>query len=93
MKLSVGMITLLMKIKGKEMPKFRVGVREVHLAYYEVEADSPSQALEKVSEGECEDLEEIEYSDTLNQETWLVENLETKEVSKNKYGEMLRDWS
>jgi len=53
------------------MPNFIVRVREVHVSYRKVTADSPEEALHDGGGGE-----EIlcEYSHTLPQDTWDVED-------------------
>jgi hypothetical protein len=52
-----------------------VGVREVHVRFYEVQADDPEQAKDLVNERapEAVDLEFDEYSHELRPDTWSVE--------------------
>ncbi len=52
--------------------KYTVAVREVHIAYYEVEARSPEEAKEKASEyGTSETA--LEFSHVMDSDTWTVE--------------------
>ena len=57
--------------------KYIVEVREVHIQPYEVEADSPEQAIQNVKDGEEDKIAMIEsgfeYSHTLDSEFWTVE--------------------
>lgn len=55
------------------MSKYKVEVKEVHIQTYEVTANSPEEAKEKVYENE-EYLNDGEfvYSHTLEPETWYV---------------------
>jgi hypothetical protein len=55
------------------MPRYRVYVREVHIQPYVVEASSPLEAIENCFEGDLEDG--LEYSHTLEQETFTVDRL------------------
>jgi PP-loop superfamily ATP-utilizing enzyme len=55
------------------MPKYTVRVREVHVAYHEIEADNPETAMNKVQGGDGE-LVNTEYSHTLDSDTWDVED-------------------
>ena len=55
--------------------KYRVGVREVHLRWYSVEAGNEDEARELVHQRR-EDVEDIgfeEFSHELGRETWSVE--------------------
>lgn len=54
---------------------YYVHIREVHVSTREVEADSPEEALEKVKDGDGEETM-CEYSHTLDDETWTVEDAE-----------------
>lgn len=54
--------------------KFTVLVREVHVSHREVEADSEAEALEKVAGGEGDETF-LEYSHTLDTNTWQVEGV------------------
>lgn len=56
------------------MPKYRVGVREVHIAYYEVEAEDAAHAKEKVYVGDedASDIDELEYVERMDSSTWDV---------------------
>lgn len=56
------------------MTKFIVYVREVHVQAVEVFADSPEAAKKAVQDGEGETLDDcLEYSHTLEPDTWTVE--------------------
>ncbi len=57
------------------MPKFHVGVREVHVSTREVEATSPEEALEKAGEIDLSHEIMCEYSHTLDKEHWSVEEI------------------
>lgn len=54
------------------MPKFNVLIREVHVSHREVEAETEAEAMKL-----AEDAEEhfLEYSHTLDRETWTVEKI------------------
>lgn len=60
------------------MAKFIVGIREVHVSYREVEAESPEAAVEEAG-GATEVM--IEYSHTLDPELWSVEAVADDEKS------------
>lgn len=55
------------------MAKFTVARREVHICFVEIEADNPMEAIEKVSKGRGEALEDMEYSHDLDPDTWTVD--------------------
>ena len=55
------------------MPKFTVLVREVHVSHREVEAENAHEAIGLVREDEGEEIF-LEYSDTLNPDTWRVDD-------------------
>ncbi len=56
------------------MPKYIVCVREVHIQMVEVEADSEESAKKAVQDGGGDFLDNaLEYSHTLDPETWTVE--------------------
>jgi len=56
------------------MRKFIVHVREVHIQDFTVIAKSQKKAIEFVSEGRGDIVENsLEYSHTLDPETWSVE--------------------
>lgn len=55
------------------MPKYLVGRREVHVAYVEVEAADPNEAVSLVADGAGEETDFFEYSHTLDPDTWSVE--------------------
>jgi len=62
--------------------KYRVLVREVHVQHTIVEADSEEEAIKKVAEGEeTVDVRELEYSHTLDKETWTAEKEPEEETS------------
>mgnify|MGYP001546803263 CR=1 FL=1 len=54
--------------------KFYVGIREVHVSTRMVEAETAEEAMALIVDG-VEDGEEVmcEYSDTMNPDTWTVE--------------------
>ena len=60
--------------------KYAVDVREVHTREYHVDADSPSDAAEKVYQwlwggmegGEVQETGDAEHVETLDQDTWTV---------------------
>lgn len=52
--------------------KYIVQVREVHISHREVEANSPEEAKELVSNGDDTEVY-LEYSHTLGSDTWTVE--------------------
>lgn len=56
---------------------YTVLVREVHVAHVTVTATSPQEAAEKVIDGEG-DYVSLEYSHTLDPDTWSVEDKEGK---------------
>ena len=57
------------------MPKYLVGRREVHVAYCEVDAETPDEARYKVAQltDDVVETDFFEYSHTLDPETWSVE--------------------
>ena len=58
------------------MPKvYYVQVREVHVSTREIVADSPEDALEKVKDGEGDEIT-CEYSHTLDDDTWSIDDAE-----------------
>lgn len=59
------------------MPKYHVGIREVHVVTVSVEAKSEEEALKKAGSILEEGLDEIdqEYSHTLDPDTWSVERV------------------
>ena len=61
------------------MAKYTVLVREVHISHMEVEADSPEEAIEKVKEGEGDEAT-CEYSHTLDDDTWSVDDADGNTV-------------
>lgn len=59
--------------------KYTVTVKEIHDSYVEVEADSPEQALEKVKNGEGDEVC-LEYNSTLDQfDIWNVHENDVQE--------------
>jgi hypothetical protein len=53
---------------------FLVSVREVHVQQFRVEAETENEALIKVSSGDGECLDNaLEYSHSLDTDTWTVE--------------------
>lgn len=57
------------------MPKFNVLIREVHVSHREVEAPTKEEAMKVASDAEEHFLE---YSHTLDQDTWTVERKDPK---------------
>jgi hypothetical protein len=57
------------------MPKYQVGIREVHVSTVEVEANSEEEALEIAAEGESEEVM-LEYSHTLSRGHFSIERVE-----------------
>lgn len=55
------------------MPKYVVRAREVHIAYYEINAESPEAAVQAVV-NDAGELVNTEYSHTLNRDSWDVED-------------------
>ena len=65
------------------MPKYIVVVKEVWNQPVEVEADSPTEAKQKILDGEGYVVEDwFEYSFCLGPETWTVE--ETRDITTGK---------
>lgn len=60
------------------MPRYHMGVREIHVVTVEVEAANKEEALEKAGRRLEKGVDEIdrEYSDTLDPDTWTVEEVE-----------------
>jgi hypothetical protein len=54
---------------------FIVGVREIHVRHFSVQAENEEQAKDLVAQRDdsVTDMEFIEYSNELNRETWSVE--------------------
>lgn len=63
------------------MPKYTVLVREIHVSHMEIEADDPEQALEKVFQGEGQEIF-LEYYDTMDSSYWTVEDEKGTTVSR-----------
>lgn len=57
------------------MPKFNVMVREVHVSHRHVNAEGKEEAIEKVANCDENDEVYLEYSHTLDSETWTVEEV------------------
>ena len=58
------------------MKKYCIGVREVWIQLVTIEAESEVEAIDAIAGGDGEQAEEgIEYSHTLDPETWTVEKL------------------
>jgi hypothetical protein len=60
--------------QGEEaMETFIVFVREVHIQPVTIEADTPEDAIQRVADGQGHaDYDMLEYSHTLDPETWTV---------------------
>jgi len=63
--------------------KFEVGVKEIHFAYFVVNAGSKEEAVKKLNDGLCEEDESkgimltgFEYNHTLDPDEWTVNELE-----------------
>jgi len=54
------------------MKTYLVGVREVHVSYREVRANTSAEAFDMVRNGEGDEIF-MDYSHTLDPETWTVE--------------------
>lgn len=63
------------KTVHRDNMKYDVQVREVHVQHMIVEAGSPEEAVKKVRDGDG-DQADIEYSHTLEPDTWTVESLD-----------------
>ena len=63
--------------------KYLVGVREVHVRFYSVQADSEENAKELVSKQDPSVVDEefLEYSHELDRDTWSVEEIPHKQPS------------
>ena len=67
------------------MPEYIVNVREVHIQPYAVTADSPEEAMQIVEDGGGEiDEAGFEYSRTLGQDEWSVEEVKKKPRANTK---------
>jgi len=54
--------------------KYIVTIREVWKQGVEIEATNPEEAIERVLDGEGDQIESLlEYSHTLDSETWTIE--------------------
>jgi len=75
------------------MPKYQVLVPEVHYCKVEVDADSPSEAIRKVNDGDGEYLDNTtEYSHTLDTLERTVINVSTgEEVVTTPYADWAAD--
>ena len=56
------------------MPKYRIGVREVHVATYEIKAKDQDEAL-YVLDSCLGDEISLEYSHSLDPDTWDIEEI------------------
>jgi len=57
--------------------------REVHVSHIPITADSKEQAIQKVADGEGEEIF-LEYSHTLAVDTWTVEDLSEEKKDGNE---------
>lgn len=58
------------------MPRYVVGVREVHVQPIVIEAPSKHRALDLVEDGQGEPIDDaLEYSHTLPRQNWTVEEI------------------
>jgi hypothetical protein len=64
---------------------YMVGAREVHVRFYSVKASSEEEAKDLVNRRapEVTDLEELEYSHEMAQDTWSVEEIPDKDHSED----------
>ena len=59
------------------MPKYHVGIREVHVSTVVVTAADEEEALKKAGEGNFDfDQIDLEYSHSLDPDVWSVEKVE-----------------
>lgn len=63
------------RLDGKEKMLFNVGIREVHVTTFEIEAESPEAAMEIAKQRKGREVMS-EYSHTLDPETWTVEKID-----------------
>lgn len=68
------------------MEKFFVEMREVHVQTVSVTAETPMEAIKKVEEGEG-DYVTMEYSHTMDSESWSVTNEKGETVLDQYQGE------
>lgn len=61
------------------MPKYTVLVREVHVSHMEIEAENPEDAVDKVYNGDGNEVL-CEYSHTLDSNEWTVDDASGKTV-------------
>jgi len=61
------------------MPKYTVLRREVHISHQEIEADSVEDAINRVVDGEGDEVY-FEYSHTLDSDIWSVEDANGKRL-------------
>jgi len=62
------------------MKRYRVSIREVHVSHRLIDANSPQDAIKRV--GDEGEEEFCEYSHTLPENTWTVEEAELSEPRK-----------
>jgi hypothetical protein len=60
---------------GKTMKKFVVSVEEVHIQLVVIEANDEDDASEKVREGDGDYIGDGEYTHTINETGWKVEEI------------------
>lgn len=55
--------------------KYNVNIREIHVSIVEVEAKNPADAIEKAKAAIEDGVDDLftEYSHTLDEDTWTVE--------------------
>jgi len=58
------------------MKLYTVGIREVHLRYIDVQAESEDEAKEIANEAACLGLGDTQYAESLHESTWDVLEVE-----------------
>ena len=68
------------------MKTYTVGVREVHVRHFQVNAENEAQAKELVQQSHpsVEDLEHFEYSHELDPDTWSAEENNQEQPQKGE---------
>lgn len=63
------------ELKENNRMFYQVWVKEVHILYVEIEADSTDKAIEAVADGEGEDYGDSEYIYTLDSGEWEIKEV------------------
>src|SRR5690606_27458149 len=66
--------------------RYYVGIREVYVSTRVVDAESKDEAISRVRDGQVEEELDLEYSHTLDEKFWTVE--ESDELSDEAQGEL-----